>query len=79
LKIASENRTKTYILGGIIAVAVLVAGYSYFSAHRDRAPDKATVDASEKLDQMQSQSKPPAPPAEIPLEKRAARGAVAPK
>jgi hypothetical protein len=79
LKVASENRTKTYILGGIIAVAVLAAGYFYFSSRREPAPDKATVAASEKLDQMQSQSKPPAPPAEIPLEKRAARGAVAPK
>ena len=40
MKVASENRTKTYILGGIIAVAVLAAGYFYFSSRREPATEK---------------------------------------
>lgn len=71
-----ESKRKAMLLG-VAGVLIVVAVAVYYLQTRPAGPDAATKAAIERTQQMQSNMETQQPPAnDIPLEKRAPRGAV---
>jgi hypothetical protein len=76
MKLIPEDKNKAYIFGGVIAVVLIAALYFWFGSGGSSKPDASTQAAQKKLDQMEANMGAQPPPAEIPLDQRAPRGAV---
>ena len=79
MKAAPQNKTRTMVLSGIAVAAAAVAGYLIFRPAGEAPPDEDAQAAIERSNQIQNNMRTSAPAAELPVESRAARGAVAPK